>query len=126
MIHQTKKEGSGLESHLAGVFCYLGFFMTGIIFLLIEPKDEKEVRFHAWQSIFFSGALVVFFVVFKTILSFFLWIDLLWFHDILRLICFLVGMAFFSLWMALMIRAYQGFQLRLPVVTELAEKQLQK
>ncbi|MBL7684970.1 MAG: hypothetical protein JNK65_02915, partial [Deltaproteobacteria bacterium] len=50
--------GSGLAPNVASLLCYVCSFVTGIIFLLIE-KDNKDVRFHAWQAIFLgAGAFV--------------------------------------------------------------------
>ena len=41
---------TGLEPNVAGLLCYLGGWITGIIFLVIEQKS-RFVRFHALQSI---------------------------------------------------------------------------
>mgnify|MGYP003565794396 CR=1 FL=1 len=49
---------TGLEAHIAGLLCYLGFWVTGIIFLVLEQQD-RSVRFHAVQSIMVFGALGV-------------------------------------------------------------------
>jgi len=60
---------SGMASNVAGLLTYILGFITGIIFLVIDPyKNDKFVRFHAFQSIFFNVAIVVFWIVF-TILS---------------------------------------------------------
>ncbi len=55
---RVTKGGSttGLEPNVAGLLCYLGAWITGIIFLVIEQKS-KFVRFHALQSIVTFGAL---------------------------------------------------------------------
>jgi len=53
------KEGSAttkLAPNKAGFLCYVGFWVTGIIFLIIERKD-KLVRFHAMQSLVVFGIL---------------------------------------------------------------------
>ena len=49
---------TGLEPNIAGLLCYLGGWITGIVFLVIEQKN-KFVRFHALQSIVTFGALTV-------------------------------------------------------------------
>ncbi len=53
---QTNKTSSGMQQNVAGLLCYLFWWVTGIIFLIIE-KDNKFVRFHAWQSIFTFAAV---------------------------------------------------------------------
>ena len=45
-----------LEPKLAGLICYVGFWVTGILFLIIEKKN-KTVRFHAMQSLVAFGIL---------------------------------------------------------------------
>lgn len=45
-----------LKENVAGLICYAGFWVTGIIFLIIEKKN-KTVRFHAMQSLVVFGIL---------------------------------------------------------------------
>ena len=45
-----------LEPNVAGLLCYVGGWISGVIFLLLEQKN-KFVRFHAIQSIIVFGAL---------------------------------------------------------------------
>ena len=55
---QAKEGGATtkLAPNKAGFLCYVGFWVTGIIFLIIERKD-KLVRFHAMQSLVVFGIL---------------------------------------------------------------------
>src|SRR3972149_5624762 len=48
----------GLAPNVTGLLCYLGFWVTGIIFLVLEQKNNW-IRFHAAQSIVLFGALFV-------------------------------------------------------------------
>ena len=48
---------TNLEPNVAGLLCYLGTWITGIIFILIEQKN-RFVRFHAIQSIAIFGMLM--------------------------------------------------------------------
>src|ERR1041385_8379756 len=52
---------SGLPETLAGGLCYLGFWVTGLVFLVIDKRPF--VRFHAAQSIFTFVGLSVLWVV---------------------------------------------------------------
>ena len=45
-----------LPPNKAGFLCYVGFWVTGIIFLIIERKN-RLVRFHAMQSLVVFGIL---------------------------------------------------------------------
>lgn len=101
------KTSTGLQENLASLLCYLLGWVTGIIFLLLEPKS-KTVRFHAFQSIIVFGALNIFWIVFWYI--WFLWF-VYWIIEVLA----------FILWIVLMVRAYQGQKWKLPVAGDLAE-----
>src|SRR6266705_1100109 len=48
----------GLEPHIAAGLSYVGIFVTGLIFFLLE-KQNRFVRFHAMQSIIFSATWIV-------------------------------------------------------------------
>lgn len=55
-----------LPPNKAGLLCYVGFWVTGIIFLIIERKN-KLVRFHAMQSLVVFGILNIIWGVANTI-----------------------------------------------------------
>lgn len=42
-----EKTSTGLPENVAGMLCYSLFWVTGVIFLLLEPNN-KSVRFHAF------------------------------------------------------------------------------
>lgn len=105
------KTASGLDAPLAGLLCYLLGFVSGIIFLLIE-KENRYVRFHALQSIFTFGALFIVGTVINVI-------------PLLGLLINILMMPIsMILWIFLMVKAYQGKWFKLPIVGDLAEKQL--
>ncbi len=59
--------GSGLTPNVAGALAYLVGVITGILFLVIDPfKTDRFVRFHAFQSIFFNVAWIVFWIVWRS------------------------------------------------------------
>ena len=102
------KVSGGLEENVAGLLCYVGFWISGLIFLLIETEN-KFVRFHAAQSIIVFGFLSVIGVIFGWIPFFNLFMGPL------------VGVIIFVLWIVLMVKAYQGTLYKLPVAGDLAE-----
>ena len=53
---------TGLDPKLAGLLCYILGIITGLIFFLIE-KSNDVVRFHAAQSIVFSGSVIILWIV---------------------------------------------------------------
>jgi len=98
------KTNFGLEQNLAGALCYAFGWVTGLIFLLTE-KENKFVRFHAMQSIIVFGFLNVTAIVVFPLSP-------------------LVALLSFALWLVCLLKAYQGEKFHLPVVGEIAEKQL--
>ncbi|MFC1913697.1 DUF4870 domain-containing protein [Chloroflexota bacterium] len=99
---------TGLEPNVAGLLCYLGGWITGIVFLVIEKKN-KFVRFHALQSIVTFGALTV-------ASGFLTWIP--FFGGFFGAV---IGILTFILWILLMVKAYQGELYKVPVAGHVAE-----
>jgi uncharacterized membrane protein len=108
---EMKKTATGLEENVAGVLCYVLGFITGIVFLVLE-KENRFVRYHAFQSIFFSVAL---FVVSMIV-------------NVIPFIGWLLGLAInllaLLLWLFLMYKAYTGEKFKLPWLGDLAERQV--
>jgi uncharacterized membrane protein len=116
---------AGMTSNVAGALCYLVGFITGIVFLVLEPyKGDKFVRFHAFQSIFISVAMCVFNIVWSHMFLGALSFGFLW--SIFSLIGGLVQLGFFLLWLFLMYKAYKNETYLLPVIGEMASKQAAK
>ena len=103
---------TSLQPNVAGLLCYLAWWITGLIFILIE-KENKFVRFHAMQSIVASGALTVLLIMLQVI-AYSIW--LFW------ILYYPVAIMAFVLWIVLMVKAYQGQKFKLPIVGDLAEK----
>lgn len=111
MTEETGKTSSGMNQNVAGLLCYLAGWITGLIFFLIE-KENKFVRFHAMQSMITFGALTVLFMA----LSFIPIIG--WALIPILMVVQLV------LWILLMVKAYQGENFKLPLVGDIAEKNI--
>jgi uncharacterized membrane protein len=106
---ETKKTSTGLQENVAGLLCYVGWWVSGVIFLLLE-QDNKLIRFHAIQSIIVFGAVSLALMVF----GFMPFIG-----QFVSVVIWLLGVA---LWIVLMIKAYQGAKFKLPIAGDLAEK----
>jgi uncharacterized membrane protein len=108
---KNNKTKTGLEENVAGLLCYVVGWVTGIIFLVLEPEN-KFVRFHAIQSIVVFGAYNVILIVFG-------WIPIIgWILD------GILGVTAFILWIVLMVQASQGRMFKLPVSGNIAENQI--
>ncbi len=109
---------TGLPENTAAALCYLAGFITGIIFLVLEPYNKnKLIRFHAFQSIFLNVAVVIVWIGLGIVLlPFGVWLGGWWLFWLIRL-------AFLILWIYMLLQTYQGKKVVLPVIGDLAAKQ---
>ena len=108
-MEEKGRSSTGLDENVAGFFCYLLGFITGIVFLAVE-KESRFVKFHARQStITFLSLFVISFI--------FGWIPVV---GILILIFSLI------LWLMLMVKALRGEKYMLPIVGKLAEEKMRQ
>jgi uncharacterized membrane protein len=110
-----------MEANVAGLLSYVLGPITGLIFFLIE-KENKFVRFHAFQSMVVFGALFIVQIATGMIIT-----TLAMMHagaviPLFVLLSNLVALAGLILWILLMVKAYQGEKFKLPVAGDLAEK----
>jgi uncharacterized membrane protein len=119
------ESSTGMTANVAGLLCYVAWWVTGIIFVVLEKKS-KFVKFHAWQSIMTFGVLTVVQIILSiigsialTTLSFGLWR----FANVLGIIVWVIGV---GLWIVLMLMAYQGKMWKVPLAGNWAEKQANK
>ncbi len=110
----------GMANNVAGALCYILWVVTGVIFLVIEPyKNNKFVRFHAFQSIFYWLACTAVWIV---------WRELFFSGGLLTLGFFgltymVLRLAMIGCWIFLMVKAYNNEEFRLPIIGDLAAKQ---
>jgi uncharacterized membrane protein len=120
----TPAAGGAMAANVAGLLTYVLGFITGIIFLVLEPYNkDKFVRFHAFQSIFFNVAIIVFWIAY-TILSTVLGVVS---FGILGLVMMLLGLLLFlgimAYWVYLMYKAYNNEKYMIPYIGKLADQQ---
>ena len=116
-------QSSGMEENLASALCYLAGWLTGVLFLVLAPYNtNKTIRFHAFQSIFLSIAMIPIWIV-LAIASFVLHFIPVLGTFVMMLLYPLCGLAFFCLWLFLMYKAYNKEKFVLPLIGPLAEKQ---
>jgi uncharacterized membrane protein len=113
---EVKGDPDTLPSNVAAALAYVLSFATGVVFLILEPND-KDVRFHAFQSILL-GAVVFILQVGIWILSFVPPLGFL-LGDILQ---WMVGIALVGLTVFLMIKAYSGERFQLPYLGPRAQR----
>ena len=109
-------QAAGLTDNVASALCYALGFITGILFLVLEPYSRnRKIRFHAFQSIFLNVACIVIWYVwvFISMAS----------GSFLFFVSPLISLALFILWVFMMFKAYQDQKVVLPIIGPLAEKQ---
>jgi len=107
---------SGLQENVAACLSYALGWLTGIVFLLIDKRPF--VRFHAAQSIVVFGALHIIRLVIAFV---FLGASGLGFFSIWSLLSMLVSLVTLVAWIVLMVTAYQGKRLEVPVAAGVAK-----
>lgn len=102
------ESSTNLAPRVAGLLCYLGVWVSGIVFFVIEQKN-KWVRFHAAQSIITFGTLWLAGIVLGN----------------LPYVKYFFGPAItiigIVLWIVLMVKAYNGERFKLPFAGDIAE-----
>ena len=110
---------SGLSENAAGGLAYITV-IPAIIFLLTEPYNRNaSVRFHSWQCIFLAGAWIVIDVALGTFARVFSFMGLFWLYALMPM----VSLAMVILWIMVLIKAFNGERMKLPIIGDLAEKQ---
>jgi uncharacterized membrane protein len=100
-----------LAPRLSGFLCYLGVWVTGIIFFIIEQKN-RWVRFHAAQSIVTFGTLFVA----SSVLG--------WMPFVGGFFSAILSILGIVLWIVLMVKAFNGETYRVPWAADVADMML--
>lgn len=116
-------QGTGLAPNIAGLLCYICSPITGIIFLIIE-KQNKDVIFHAWQSVVF-GVVYILAVLLLEILAAIMALIASVLGIIVSFFVPIIMLAAFIVWIVCMVKAYQGERWRIPVLGDFAAKKAQ-
>src|ERR1035441_396043 len=106
-----------MADNVASALCYLVGLITGIIFLVLAPYNKNPaIRFHAFQSIFMNVAWIVIAFGLQLVLG----VMHLW---TLLFLTPLIGLAFFVLWLIMLIQTFQGKTVVLPLIGPIAQQQ---
>jgi uncharacterized membrane protein len=115
----TSCEELPLPENIAGVIAYITIF-PAIAFLLLEPfKRNRFVRFHSLQHMLLWATGIGFGIASGIVVA------ILQLIPFMRVLVFpltgLIGMAWFFLWLLLVVKAYYHEMFKLPVLGDLAE-----
>jgi uncharacterized membrane protein len=103
---------TNLESNIAGALAYILAPFSGIFFFLVE-KDDKFVRFHAFQSILFGIVSWVAMMIASSMVVILIG----------ALLVPIVSVVVFLYWVFLMWKAYNHEMYELPYLGKIAKEQ---
>ena len=113
-----------MDTNVVGALTYLAGFVTGIIFLVLDPyKSNSFIRFHAFQSIFFNVAWIAFWIVWLILSAVLTPLTAGIFGLLAVPLMLIFTLAGAGVWIFLMYQAYQQKLFRLPIVGKVAAEQ---
>jgi len=118
------KTALGLDTNVGALLCYLpicGINLIYSIIVLVTEKDNRFMRFNAFQSLLMIGGLIVGCVA-VTIVSIILAFVSSTLSILFGFATWLVALAFIGLAIFMCVKAYGGSQFKLPVIGDMAEK----
>jgi uncharacterized membrane protein len=120
-VERAQGTVGALPETLAGALAY--FVVMAVVFLLVEPYSKNRfVRFHSYQCLGLCLAGVVVGALLR-IAGFVLFFIPVLGHMLVWLVSMVVTLAFFVVWVVLVVKALQGEMFKLPVVGDFAERQ---
>ena len=117
----------GIPANIAAMLTYIPLCLIGLVcailfgFVLEPYKQDRLIRFHAWQSLALHGVVFAFWIAW-TIFSLVVTAIIHFFAIITLPISMLIGLGALVLMVILMIKAYGGEKFLLPIVGDWAEK----
>ena len=122
--HGVKAPGATMTQNVAAAMAYILGPITGILFLIIEPyRDDRFVRFHAFQSIFYGVVWLVFHAVWRVLTAIMITASFGLMSILLHRVWELISLALTAVWIFLMYKAYNKEKYMLPIIGPLAAQQ---
>ena len=122
----------GLSPNVAALVSYIWIPVTSILVLATE-KENRLVRFHAWQSVFLGLSCFAASIILSSVIGIVMLVAGLVspyagiLVSILSLVVWLVvAAAMLGVWVLCLVKAYQGAMHRLPLIGNYAEKMANK
>ncbi len=116
----AERSSLGLHARTAAALCYAAAWIGGLVFLAFE-RQSRFVRFHAWQSVLALGGLFLLGTGLWTLGMLMVFVS----TGAFRALAWLSQIAWVAMgatWLVMMVSAFTGRRLRLPVVGKTAER----
>ena len=116
----TGSTSTGVDPKLSALLCYLAWWVSGVVFLVIE-QEHRIVRFHAAQSVVLFGGLSVLILLLSagSIGALFISPSL---YEVARMVVYLVWIAAVLLWFFVLMKTFRGETWRVPFAGDLAAR----
>ncbi|HKF51903.1 MAG TPA: DUF4870 domain-containing protein [Candidatus Acidoferrales bacterium] len=115
----------GLTTNMAAALTYVLGAITAVLFLVLEPyKNDRFIRFHAMQSLFFSIACLIFAIVWSILWGILTSVAGFWILSIDVPLTWLIWLGVFCFWLFLMFQAYSQREYKIPYIGAIAAKQV--
>lgn len=111
---------TGVEPRVSALLCYAAWWVSGLVFLIIEQQN-RVVRFHAAQSIVLFGGCSVLIGLLTGLRIGMLIVSAAAFSAA-TLLVYLVWIAAVGMWFVLMLRTFRGETWRVPFASDLADR----
>ena len=108
-VTELGSTSTGLSPNTAGLLCYVGGWISGVVFLVLEQRN-RFVRFHAIQSIITFGTITVAGILLGLI------------PVVGGAFSAVIGIMGFIVWIIMIVKASSGEWYKLPWVGDAAEK----
>src|SRR5215510_13763416 len=121
----TERSSTGLDANIAAALSYFFGLLSGAVFFAIET-ESRFVKFHAMQSMLASVGAIVVWIVFSVVMVVLTRIPFLgWLAALFGFLGWAVlALGMLGLWLFCMFKAFQGDRFKLPIIGEVAEKQV--
>lgn len=122
----TGKTALGLDTNVGALLCYMPICAISLIYsiiVLVTDKENRSMRFHAFQSIILTVVYIVLIVALQIFSAIVVGVTGSSILGLLVLLLFVaVIIAFLGAMVFGMIKGYQGQEFKLPMIGDMAEK----
>lgn len=116
----TGPTSTGVDARLSALLCYLAWWVSGVVFLVLE-QEHRAVRFHAAQSIVLFGGLTAVIVLLSVTSVAALFISPAIFQAT-WMVSYVVWFGAVVLWLIVLVRTFRGETWRVPFAGDLAAR----
>lgn len=119
------KTALGLDANIGALLCYLPVCPVNLIYsiiVIVSDKENRFVRFHAFQSLLLSAIYLVVMIALTIIATLISALISGTLGSLFSLLTFVVVIGFIAAMVFGCIKGYQGQMFKFPVIGDLAEK----